>query len=713
MFLYLTILASWATAAAGFIESKFNPQTYGISGKLDEARDAAAKEGAFTIEMSWDVNCDMDLHCFFQTEKGHIQKIFYSQPRFCVKCPEEYSSGRARNCNCGPEYLIYLRLDHTSGPATELITVGKSVKGRGVFGAHVYSGRNIEGKIEVTGIIRAKNGAQAKSPKLIFDGHKQTKTTKQMVFDGSEDNPNSHLFSEGDFGQHAKKILTNGGGLLFPDPLDKPMDAVELSEQERQNRVELLSKDGYDKVKVEPSIPPEKYLMWESGIGSKSKNCPQKLSEFKDLSISINNPAVQPAMYGKIRDLPNDKKSNQIFVLVSPGETVSGQDTRPMPKGGNINATKSGATFEPNIFPHLFKNYPMLQIDKIFLLGKCFFCTFIVHHKPSKEQSTALSEFMGLELTVSPKCDSFLLESDNRKLKHAFGAHKFPVLDTSEFRTIGICIQAGWKIPIGSTESEIFIQGPPKFDAPKPWYEYKDAKRAFSDAITDATIRRPIMDRITKICMDPKAFSFLSTYEDPTYPEKTSNMNKVLKIRYDQLASLEIPKNKKDIKSYCDKIWNENKDPNMLLWVDDPEVLELIETTSKMPATEGRKKIFTDQMINIALKPLEIRMREKRRREEIEKEEKDKKSRHQEELARQEERFNAKVNSALAVKLEEPRSSQGGQICVVCMNQTVETVFNCGHAFTCQNCSRPLDTCPICRSIITSMTRLYLSGRDE
>ena len=171
-----------------------------------------------------------------------------------------------------------------------------------------------------------------------------------------------------------------------------------------------------------------------------TKNCPQKLSEFKDLSISINNPAVQPAMYGKIRDLPNDKKSNQIFVLVSPGETVSGQDTRPMPKGGNINATKSGATFEPNIFPHLFKNYPMLQIDKIFLLGKCFFCTFIVHHKPSKEQSTALSEFMGLELTVSPKCDSFLLESDNRKLKHAFGAHKFPVIDTSEFRTIGICI---------------------------------------------------------------------------------------------------------------------------------------------------------------------------------------------------------------------------------------------------------------------------------
>ena len=148
--------------------------------------------------------------------------------------------------------------------------------------------------------------------------------------------------------------------------------------------------------------------------------------------------------------------------------------------------------------------------------------------------------------------------------------------------------------------------------------------------------------------MDPKAFTFLSTYEDPTYPEKSSNMNKVLKIRYEQLASHEIPKNKDEMKCYCEKIWNERKDPNTLLWVEeDPEVLELIQTASKMPATEGRMKIFTDQLINTALKPLEIRMRQKRRREETEKEEKDVKSRHQEELARQEERFNAKVQSAI------------------------------------------------------------------
>ena len=40
----------------------------------------------------------------------------------------------------------------------------------------------------------------------------------------------------------------------------------------------------------------------------------------------------------------------------------------------------------------------------------------------------------------------------------------------------------------------------------KPWYEYQNAKKSFNDAITDAIIRRPIMERITKICMDPKVW---------------------------------------------------------------------------------------------------------------------------------------------------------------------------------------------------------------
>jgi len=78
---------------------------------------------------------------------------------------------------------------------------------------------------------------------------------------------------------------------------------------------------------------------------------------------------------------------------------------------------------------------------------------------------------------------------------------------------------------------------------------------------------------------------------------------------------------------------------------------------------------------------------------------------------RREGKLNAPVPSAPAVlELERPKSSQGGQTCCVCMNQTVEIIFNCGHAATCAECSQSLCACPICRSDITSRNRIYLSG---
>mgnify|MGYP001408143947 FL=1 len=128
---------NWENAASVWLETRFNPETYGQSGKLDDLREAAKKEGALTVEMSWDVNCDMDLHCYFLNESGNLHYIFYQNPKYCAKC-DVLAKSRNHNCKCGPEYEIHLRLDHTSGPATELISVGKEVKGHAIFGAHVY-----------------------------------------------------------------------------------------------------------------------------------------------------------------------------------------------------------------------------------------------------------------------------------------------------------------------------------------------------------------------------------------------------------------------------------------------------------------------------------------------------------------------------------------------------------------------------------------------
>ena len=81
----------------------------------------------------------------------------------------------------------------------------------------------------------------------------------------------------------------------------------------------------------------------------------------------------------------------------------------------------------------------------------------------------------------------------------------------------------------------------------------------------------------------------------------------------------------------------------MLLWVEDCEVKEIIEGASKMPATEGRQIIFNERMISTALKPLEMRKKEKLKREQIRENLKQKKTKYQEEKERQEERFEARV----------------------------------------------------------------------
>jgi len=76
-----------------------------------------------------------------------------------------------------------------------------------------------------------------------------------------------------------------------------------------------------------------------------------------------------------------------------------------------------------------------------------------------------------------------------------------------------------------------------------------------------------------------------------------------------------------------------------------------------------------------------------------------------------EERLKAPVPSAPAViELKEPRSLEGGQTCCVCMTQTIEIIFNCAHAATCEECAKSLCVCPICRADITSRNRIYISG---
>ncbi|GLT43439.1 hypothetical protein SLA2020_173860 [Shorea laevis] len=51
-------------------------------------------------------------------------------------------------------------------------------------------------------------------------------------------------------------------------------------------------------------------------------------------------------------------------------------------------------------------------------------------------------------------------------------------------------------------------------------------------------------------------------------------------------------------------------------------------------------------------------------------------------------------------------STYDGQLCPICLSNSRDMAFNCGHQ-TCEECSRNIETCPICRSSIETRLKLY------
>ncbi|XVF16313.1 hypothetical protein REPUB_Repub10bG0020600 [Reevesia pubescens] len=54
-----------------------------------------------------------------------------------------------------------------------------------------------------------------------------------------------------------------------------------------------------------------------------------------------------------------------------------------------------------------------------------------------------------------------------------------------------------------------------------------------------------------------------------------------------------------------------------------------------------------------------------------------------------------------------PSSTYDSQLCPICLTNLKDMAFGCGHQ-TCEECSKDLETCPICRSSIQTKIKLYL-----
>ncbi|PKI68368.1 hypothetical protein CRG98_011276 [Punica granatum] len=51
-------------------------------------------------------------------------------------------------------------------------------------------------------------------------------------------------------------------------------------------------------------------------------------------------------------------------------------------------------------------------------------------------------------------------------------------------------------------------------------------------------------------------------------------------------------------------------------------------------------------------------------------------------------------------------STYDNQICPICLTNTKDMAFGCGHQ-TCCECGQDLQSCPICRSVIQTRIKLY------
>jgi hypothetical protein len=67
---------------------------------------------------------------------------------------------------------------------------------------------------------------------------------------------------------------------------------------------------------------------------------------------------------------------------------------------------------------------------------------------------------------------------------------------------------------------------------------------------------------------------------------------------------------------------------------------------------------------------------------------------------------NQKIFQEISLRLEAEAAKME---CTVCMEKLIDIVFApCGHSCTCSKCSIPMKECPICRTNITSSTKIYL-----
>ena len=665
-----------AEIARRFYDARMDVTTRGISTKSQaEVTDELGKTQGI-VSMSWDGKPDMDIHVFYKAPSGSIVHISY--------CKKQYEG-------------IVLRYDHQSGPATELVTFdpGQMRDGRFMVVAHWYSGSSGGQSVPVTVEIKFP-GCKTEIRKVVFPANK---SDSAYYFDFTNDIPEHQYYrSIKDCEYDINHKLETGCGLCLPRPFDleeKHCSMLSPAEQEKRDEIKESLGLGSSKVvfgEIAETLP----KIWEKGVGQCHPDCPIGIKETPNITVSANDPAVQPTLYGYITTSEPTPKQFKQVIVTDCGDTrlIDGKTSRPQPVAGDRGATKGGCFPGDDGFNKFTKGPPtalVIDVIAIYLLpcGSYFVKVGEAH------EGINAPKFQNVPLAAS----WFPKESADKTMRHAITSISLPG-EIEVGATIGFIVQPEWKVYPIINEQEASIT---------PWYETPSADTVWKDAIEKSKFYIELMEKFGVVASCERTEAALALL-----PKKYKEL---FAIRKSQLAgtSSPDPRNKAEVRRFAEAICEE-KDPNLEKCFGDNEVIKtLFKDFVKGPYTESNMSDFVKSFVrHVQMKAYEEDLEKKR----LEKEVKDlaRQQREAEEAKQDQRRMEAAIASQVEARVQQTlvdfedkrdeSSSSSTQKCPICIDKPPNRVFKCGHVM-CNECiplffgGRPSKECHICRVIVS------------
>ena len=253
--------------AISLMASRMDPTTHGVSQKKSQKEGVSELLSAnkYVIQMTWTKGEDLDIH----TLNNRGEEIYY---------PEE----------CQRIGGIALEYDHQV-PGTEVVSINSDYQGRVVFIVNTYSGPMVDG-------VELKITQGKKSIYMTVNLETNDAQSALCIFPTKKgDVPTIKYGSMDHCRELANEILRNGGGNVFPYPIQPDEAQLKfLSEKEERERQLLVAKHGLTGATAKVTEYPKKTLIWRNGVGATSEQCPPNLQGFTSIHVNNSDPSIQP-----------------------------------------------------------------------------------------------------------------------------------------------------------------------------------------------------------------------------------------------------------------------------------------------------------------------------------------------------------------------------------------------------------------------------------